>query len=43
MNKVLLIIFCWVISQAVAAAPISDELFSPQGTGQESAPGGGAL
>ncbi len=31
MNKALLAICCWVISQAVVAAPISVELFSPQG------------
>ena len=31
MNKGLLAICCWVISQAVVAAPISVELFSPQG------------
>jgi len=30
MNKVLLAICCWVISQAVAATPITVELFSPQ-------------
>lgn len=31
MNKGLLVIFCWLISQVVLAAPISVELFSPQG------------
>jgi hypothetical protein len=31
MNKAWLAICCWVISQAVLAAPISVELFSPQG------------
>ncbi len=31
MNKALLAVCCWVISQAVFAAPISVELFSPQG------------
>lgn len=31
MNKVLLAVCFWMLSQAVAAAPISVELFSPQG------------
>lgn len=31
MNKTLLVIFCWLISQAAMAAPISVEFFSPQG------------
>jgi len=31
MNKGLLVICCWLISQVVSAAPISVELFSPQG------------
>jgi hypothetical protein len=31
MNKTLLAVCCWVVSQVVVAAPISVELFSPQG------------
>lgn len=31
MNKALLVIFCWVVSPLVVAAPLSVELFSPQG------------
>jgi len=31
MKKALLAVCLWVLSQAVAAAPISVELFSPQG------------